>query len=58
MGRIFHYLICADKYLLDLEEYIQVLTYHFLSDDKIEPFLHCFKGWNNIFVVVSLQKNF
>ena len=34
MGRVFHWLIFADKYLLELEEYIQVLTNQFLSDDK------------------------
>ena len=44
MGRIFLWLICADKYLLDLEEYIQVFTNHFLSDDKIEPFFALLQG--------------
>ena len=58
MTRKFQLLICADKYLPDLEEYDQVLTYQFLSDGKLITFLRCFKGWNNTFVVVPMQNNF
>ena len=44
MGRIFRWLICADKHLPDLGEYIQVLTYQLLSDDKTEPFFALLLG--------------
>ena len=37
-------MFCADKYLLDLEKYIQVLTYQFFSDDKIELFFAVLQG--------------
>ena len=43
-GRIFHLLICVDKYLPDLEEYNRLLLYQFLSVDKTEPFFALLPG--------------
>ena len=50
-------MICADKYLLDLEKYIQVLTYHFLSDDKIELFFALLQGLEQHFCCFIIAKN-
>ena len=38
MGKIFQWLICADKNLPDLEACIQLSAYQFFSNDKTETF--------------------